>query len=239
MKLKIDHQQLFDKCIKNNMKKKLIIYGLGEMARLAHYYFTNADEYNVELFTVDKEYMRSDKYLGLNVTPFEEIEKRFPPDEYCMFIAIGYKKVNKIRAEYYYKAKEKRYKLVNYISPRATTFEDLELGDNCFIFEDNTIQPFVKIGNNVILWSGNHIGHNAVIKDHCFVTSHVVVSSHVTIDEYSFLGVNSTIRNNIIIAKECVIGAGALILKNTIEKGVYVGNSAVLSNVQSDRLKDL
>ena len=51
-----------------------------------------------------------------------------------------------------------------------------EIGENCFIFEDNTIQPFVKIGDDVVLWSGNHIGHHAEIGDHCFISSHVVIS---------------------------------------------------------------
>ena len=55
------------------------------------------------------------------------------------------------------------------ISPRPP-------GDNCFILEDNTVQPFVTIGNNVTLWSGNHIGHDSVIEDDCFISSHVVVS---------------------------------------------------------------
>ena len=50
------------------------------------------------------------------------------------------------------------------------------MGDNCFIFEDNTVQPFVTLGNNLVLWSGNHIGHHSTLRDHCFISSHVVIS---------------------------------------------------------------
>jgi UDP-3-O-[3-hydroxymyristoyl] glucosamine N-acyltransferase len=102
-----------------------------------------------------------------------------------------------------------------------------------------TIQPFVTIGNNVTLWSGNHIGHHSRIGDNCFLTSHVVVSGGVEIGNNCFLGVNATIRDHIKIASHCVVGANTLILKDTQEKGVYIGNPAELSKVPSDRLKKL
>src|SRR6478609_7869767 len=100
--------------------------------------------------------------------------------------------------------------------------------------EDNTIQPTVGIGDNVVLWSGNHIGHASVIQDQCFISSHVVVSGHVVVEPYCFLGVNATIRNAIRIATECVIGAGAIIVKNTEPRGVYIGSAASKYKLNSD-----
>ena len=44
-----------------------------------------------------------------------------------------------------------------------------QIGENSFIFENNVIQPFVRVGNNCILWSGNHVGHRTVLRDHVFV----------------------------------------------------------------------
>jgi acetyltransferase-like isoleucine patch superfamily enzyme len=89
------------------------------------------------------------------------------------------------------------------------------------------------------MWSGNQVGHNSVIKDHCFVASQVVVSGNVTIEPNCFLGVNSTIRDGITVARECLIGAGALILKDTREREVYVGPRAQLSPIPSDRIAHL
>ena len=48
------------------------------------------------------------------------------------------------------------------------------IGENTFIFEANVVQPGVTVGDNVVLWSGNHIGHDSVIEDHCFIASHAV-----------------------------------------------------------------
>jgi sugar O-acyltransferase (sialic acid O-acetyltransferase NeuD family) len=145
-----------------------------------------------------------------------------------MFVALSYSKLNQVRTQKYYAAKEKGYKLISYVCSRSVTWSDINVGDNCFIFENQTIQPYAKIGNNVTMWSGNHIGHHSTIGDHCFLTSHVVVSGHVTIGHSSFLGVNSTIRDGIRLAPYSVIGAGATIVKDTVEGGVYTGISANL-----------
>lgn len=220
-------------------KKKIVIFGIGDIAKLAHYYFVHDSDFEVVAFTADPEFIECQEYLGLPVVPFNAVSKQYPPDQYAMFIAISYQKINKVRAEKYDAAKTLGYSLVSYISSKATILNDYDIGDNCFILEDNTIQPFVKIGNNVTLWSGNHIGHDAVIKDHCFIASHVVVSGFVVIEPYCFLGVNATLRNNITIAQGCVIGAGALILKDTDEFGVYVTSPATLHQLRSDQLKRL
>ena len=217
--------------------KKLIIFGTGDIAKLAHYYFSCDSEYEVTGFTVDKEYMTADVFLGLPVVDFENIVEYCPPATHKVFVALSYAKMNRVRAQKYFKAKEMGYELATYVSSRCTFLTDKPVGDNCFILEDNTIQPFVEIGNNVTLWSGNHIGHDSVIEDHCFLASHIVVSGNVRIDQYCFIGVNATLRNSITIARETLVGAGAIIMKDTVEKGVYVPEKTELLNTKSDRIK--
>jgi sugar O-acyltransferase (sialic acid O-acetyltransferase NeuD family) len=217
----------------------IVIFGAGEIAEIAYFYFKHDSEYEVSAFCVDQEYLSTDQFCGLPVVAFEDLEKHYAPSEYQMFIALSYSKVNVLRAEKYHAAKDRGYTLVSYISSRATTFPGLQVGDNCFILEDNTIQPFVTIGNNVTLWSGNHIGHHSRIEDNCFIASHVVVSGGVTIGENCFLGVNVTLRDHITLGRSCVIGAGALIVKDTEDSGVYVSTIAERSRVPSHRLKKI
>lgn len=216
-------------------RKKLIIFGTGDFAQLAHFYFTHDSSYEIVAFAVNQEFIKEKEFLNLPIVPFEEIEKAYPPQEYSMFIALSYNKLNQRRAERYYEAKAKGYELVNYVCSKSVIWDNVEIGDNCFIFENQTIQPFAKIGNNVTLWSGNHIGHHSVIGDHCFITSHVVVSGHVTIEPYSFLGVNCTLKDGITIATKSVIGAGATIVKDTIPGGVYMGKAGELYSKDSSK----
>ena len=85
------------------------------------------------------------------------------------------------------------------------------------------MQPFVTIGNNVVLWSGNHIGHHSTIDDDCFISSHVVVSGFCHVGKACFMGVNSTVSNNTSIGNNCIVGAGALILSDVEDNQTAVG----------------
>lgn len=220
------------------MKKKLIIFGLGNLARIANLYFKQDSAYEVSAFTVTSEYIKEKNYLGLPVVPFETIDVSHPQNQYEMFIAIGYSNLNQLRAKFYYDAKAKGYKLASYISSMATVLTD-QIGDNTFIFEDNTIQPFVTIGNDVILWSGNHIGHDTIIKDHAFITSHVVLAGWTEVGSYSFIGINATIKDKVKIGEKCILGAGALIKRSTKDGQVYTAYPAKLSKIPSEKVSGI
>jgi sugar O-acyltransferase (sialic acid O-acetyltransferase NeuD family) len=216
---------------------RLVIFGAGDIARLAHHYFTTDSEHEVVAFTADRTYCHDDNFLDLPLIPFEDVAPRYSPAEHKMFVALSYAKMNHFRESKYFEAKNAGYELVSYVSSRCTFLTTHSPGDNCFILEDNTIQPFVQIGNNVTLWSGNHIGHDSVIEDHCFLASHIVVSGHVHIQRNCFIGVNATLRNSITIAPETLIGAGAIIMKDTTEKGVYLPHRAELFDKTSDQIE--
>jgi len=202
--------------------KKLIIFGEGLYTEIAYQYFSDDSEYDVVCFTKDDNYINSDTYLGLPMVPFSKIEELYSPHEYDMHIAVSYTDLNHLRERIFHEAKGKGYKLPSYISSHCNILTKYPIGENCFIFEDNTIQPFVTIEDNVILWSGNHIGHHSTIKSHNFISSHVVVSGQCTIESNCFIGVNSTIGHMVNVGKETLIGAGAVITQNTDPGSVYV-----------------
>lgn len=219
------------------MKKPLVIFGSGDIAELAYFYFTNDSHYEVIAFTVDRDYLSSASFCGLPAVPFEDVVKIYSPEVYEIFIALSYSNLNELRKTKYLAAKAMGYRFASFISSRATVLNKDRIGDNCFIFEDNTIQPFVTIGNNVTLWSGNHIGHHSTIRDHCFIASHVVVSGGVEIGEQCFIGVNATLRDHIKIGEKCVIGAGTLILEDAEPEGLYIGSATERSKIPSTKLR--
>lgn len=221
------------------MKKKLVIFGSGDIGQLAHFYFSSDSDYEVAAFTVDAEYIREESFCGLPVVAFEDIARRYPPESHACFVALSYSKLNAVRKEKYLAAKAMGYSLVSYVSSRATVLNEGRIGENCFILEDNTIQPFVTIGNNVTLWSGNHIGHHSTVHDHTFIASHIVVSGGVEIGEQCFIGVNATLRDHIKIGDSCVVGAGTLLLGDAEPEGVYIGAATERAKVPSTRLKRL
>lgn len=212
---------------------KVVVFGTELVAELAHFYLTNDSPYEIVAFTVNREYIKEPSFCGLPVVPFEEITELYPPAEYKFFAPLSERKMNQVRAKVYYEVKEKGYEFISYISSKATVLTD-QIGENCFILEDNTIQPFVKIGNNVVLWSGNHIGHHGEIKDHVYFTSHVVLSGRCVVGEYSFFGVNATIRDGCNLGEGTLIAMGANLTKQKTDPwSIWKGNPAEKSPVSS------
>lgn len=224
-----------------NKTKKLIIVGNGETAELAYLYFTNDSEYEVATFAVEKDYIAEPKLRGLDVIALEEVENIYSPNDYEAFVAVSSTKLNTLRTRLYNEVKAKGYKLASYISSKAYIGYEVEIGDNCFIMENNVIQTFAKIGNNIVLWSGNHIGHSSIIHDNCFISSQVVVSGFCEIGENTFIGVNSSIADKIKIGEYCIIGLGCIIAKdvpdNTIMKMPYA-QKHIITAKQFNGIKD-
>jgi sugar O-acyltransferase (sialic acid O-acetyltransferase NeuD family) len=218
---------------------QIVVFGAGEIAELADFYFTHDSEFEVVGFTVDGAFMKETEFRGRPVLPFEQISEKFPPERYGFFVAVSYAKLNAVRAEKVAAARANGYRLVSYLSSRATVFPGFDLKENCFILEDNTIQPFAGIGANVTLWSGNHIGHHSIIEDDVFLASQVVVSGGVRIGQGSFVGVNVTIRDHVTIGKKCVLGAGALVLEDQPDFSVVAPRGTERSPVPSTRLRNL
>jgi sugar O-acyltransferase (sialic acid O-acetyltransferase NeuD family) len=137
--------------------------------------------------------------------------------------------MNQSRKKIFEDGKSKGYRFISYISSKSTSFNN-KIGENCFILEDNTLQPFTEIGNNVVMWSGNHIGHHGKIEDHVFFTSHVVLSGHCHVKERAWFGVNSSIRDGVTIGVGSLIAMGSLITKNVEDNSFYMGVPAKKQN---------
>jgi sugar O-acyltransferase (sialic acid O-acetyltransferase NeuD family) len=205
---------------------RIVIVGAGEQAQIANEYFTHDSPHEVCAFSVESEFMDSDTQDGLPVVPFEELAERYDPDAYKAFVALSSMKLNRVRARLYEAVKAAGFECTSYVSSRAFVWHNVSIGENCMVFENNVLQHLVEVGDDVVLWSGNHVGHRTKIGDHCFVSSHCVISGYCEIGDWSFLGVNCCIGDYRKIARDNVIGAGAVVIRDTEERGVYVGNPA-------------
>jgi sugar O-acyltransferase (sialic acid O-acetyltransferase NeuD family) len=214
----------------------VVIFGAGEWAALAHFYLTHDSPHRVVAFSVDRAYLQTGRFHDLPVVPFDEVVDRYPPSACRMFVPLGFADMNRGRADKYHAAKALGYELISYVSSKATTWPGFACGDNCFIFEDNTIQPLVTIGNDVVIWSGNHIGHHSVIEDHVTITSHVVIAGRSRIEAHCFLGANCTIRDSTVVATHTLVGMGVAIHKDTKPYEVYRAADTPPVAVRSDEL---
>ncbi len=217
--------------------RKVILFGSGAVAHTTYHDLSLcSSEYEVVAFAVDADYLQETILFGLPVVPFGDVQVTFPPEQFDMLVAVGYTATNRLRAERYLQAKEKGYRLVNFVSPNTVIYPGLEIGDNCHISHNCTIFQGVRIGNDVTVGANSVIGHDVIIHDHCFLASGVAIAGSVTVGPYCFLGTNATLRNRIRVESECVIGAGAVVLEDTDKCSVYLGQCAQVLPISSREL---
>lgn len=219
----------------------LVIFGTGELARLAHVYFDGDSEYDVVAFSADEDVVGTQtEYRGLPLIPFAVLPRQFPPDATELFVAIGYRSVNRGRARVFERALAADYRLASYVSSRAIVSPAASIGRNCFLFEGVIVQPFVSIGDDTIVWSAALVAHDTFVGSHCFLAPMASVSGNVTIGDYCFIGNNATVRDGVRLGEATVVGAGAVAKWDT-EPGAILRASGTppLEGRSSDTLDDL
>jgi len=212
---------------------KLIIFGNGRGADVAYRFIAKDTDHEICGFTVDEKYITEPSLRGLPLVPFEDVERRFPPDDYRMLILLGYQGMNQLRESKFLAAKGKGYTLESYVASDIFRVEDINVGENCFILDNQSISLDVTIGNNVVMWSSNHIGDLTLIGDHVWIASHVTVAANVEIGERAFVGIGATISNSVKVASGTFIGADRLVVNSTDENGVYVHSQEAKLDVAS------
>jgi sugar O-acyltransferase (sialic acid O-acetyltransferase NeuD family) len=213
---------------------KVILFGTGRGADVAYRFLTRDSEHQICAFAVDRQHLNRKGFHGLPVVAFEDVEKHFPPDEFRMFVLLGYQRMNTLRAQKYLDGKRKGYSFISYANSGFYRAEELNIGENCFILDNQSISLDVKIGNNVVMWSSNHIGDLTVIEDHVWLASHVTIAAEVEVRPYCFLGIGATVGNKVELASKTFVGANALVTSNTAENSVYLAGEAEKVDIDSE-----
>lgn len=213
--------------------RPIVIFGTLRSASLARYCLEHDSPRRVAAFTVDAAYLQgvqggeqSDVHEGLPLVAFEALESRFRPEDCQLLIPMGYQGINGVRRARYESARARGYSFASYVSSRASTWPDLQLGDNVLIYEHAIVQPFCRIGSNCIIRSGAHVSHHCEVADHAFVAAQVAMGGGTRIGEQAFVGLGAVLRDGIRIAPRSFIGAGAVVLADTEPDAAYLGNPA-------------
>lgn len=217
----------------------IVIFGAGQVAEVAKAYLDRYGEDRVVGFTADRDYVRAERLQGLPVAPWDELERHFPPQQVRMLGPLSYQRLNDFRRDRHIEGKRRGYRFASFIHP-GSHVEAESIGENCFILENNVIQPFARIGDGVIMWSASHVGHHATVGDYCYLSSHVGIGSGAQIGAGSFLAGKVGVDGGVKIGAACFIGPAAIILKDLPDESVVRGApDPVIERYPSARLKRL
>lgn len=214
----------------------IVVFGSGAIAEVATVYLERDSAHRIVGYTADAAYCKSDRFFDKPVVPWETLETAFPPDQVKLLGPLSFRRLNQFRRDRYLEGKARGYAFISFVHPSCHVYTE-DIGENCFILEQNVIQPFVRIGNNVMMWSGNHIGHHSVVGDHCFLSSQVGLSGSVVIGELCFLGGQVGIGAGVVVGKSCFFGERTVVVREQVPDGsVYLAQTSARSKHDSSRL---
>jgi sugar O-acyltransferase (sialic acid O-acetyltransferase NeuD family) len=206
--------------------KKVVLAGNAITADILYSYLKYDNRYEVVGIVVDDEYVDSGNIENVASIGLSQLTKEFSHDDVTIIMAMGYNNLNRDRESMFYRLKEMKYGIETYIHPDASIHSKELIGEGCVVLPNAVVEPHVRLGENTMVWCNVTLAHHCHVEPHCWIASGAVVSGQAYISRNSFLGVNSTIVNEVSIADFNIIGAAAMVSKNTKPNSVHLARSA-------------
>lgn len=141
--------------------------------------------------------------------------------DYDFIIAIGN---NKIREKISNTLEKENIKQTVLIHPSAVIDDTASIKEGTVIMANAVINASAQIGRSCIINTASSIDHDCIVDDFVHVSPGVCVAGTVTIGKNTWLGIGSTVINNLVICSNCIIGAGSTVIKDIKEEGTYIGS---------------
>lgn len=202
------------------IKRRLAIIGassLGQQLRL------HAEATGIYYFAgfFDDFASPSDELIG----KASDVECKFEAGMFdCLAIGVGYKAM-KFRDEMASRWVD-RVPLACIIHGSSVVDATAKVGAGAVLLANTVLDQRVELGNNCFLSLAATISHDTVVGDSTYVSPKATVCGNCRIGRRVFLGAGCIIRDGIEICDDAVVGAGAVVVKDIVQPGVYVGNPA-------------
>lgn len=216
----------------------IVVFGAGQLAELAKAHIDRHGPDRVVGFTVDSDYLDSDTVHGLPLVRWEELESRFPAAEVKLLGPISFRRMNAFRRERTAEGVRRGYEFASFIHPSSQIYAE-SIGSNCFVLENNLIQPCARIGDGLLMGSGNHVGHHTVVGDFCFISNGVTISGGCSIGQDCYLAPSATIDMGVEIGAGSYIGSATLTRRSIPELSVVRPRESPLAPFNATRLTKL
>ena len=127
------------------------------------------------------------------------------------------------RAKWMQKLSENKADFATLIHPSAVIGKNVIIGEGTVIAAGAVINPCAKIGKGVILNTCSSIDHDCIVRDYSHISVDAHLAGKVEIGACTWIGIGAVVRDKVSVCENCLIGAGAVVVKDIAESGVYVG----------------
>ncbi len=196
---------------------KLLIIGASGHGKVAADIALKMNLWKQIGFLDDNEFLVSSMGIDVVGGSFDAFELL---EEYDMFVAIG---DNTMREALQETLLIKGASIATLIHPAAVIGDEVEIGLGTMIMAGAVVNCCTKIGRGCIINTGATVDHDNLLKDYVHISPGAHLAGAVQVGKGSWLGIGSTVSNNVTIAAHCRIGAGAVVVKDIAESGTYIG----------------
>lgn len=109
------------------------------------------------------------------------------------------------------------------IHPSAQIAFNASVGKGTVVMAGAVVNACAAIGEHCIINTSAVIEHDNVIKDYVHISPNVALGGTVHIGDRTHIGIGATVINNTEICGDCIVGAGAVVVKDIKDSGIYIG----------------
>lgn len=216
------------------MRKNYVIYGDTPFAEEIFNIISFEERDCVVAFTNDRTFMTRKEIKGMPVIPFDDLCETIKKP-FDILLAYGYTMMNSLREKVYNECKSAGLKVGKYISTNAKCYTD-SIGEGSMVWPNVYIGTGACIGRCNIIQASCTLAHDNTIGDFNYLAPGVVLGGRVCVANYCFLGLNSTLKSDIYISNQTIIGSGCNMLNSSEQNSCYIGNPARKINRQSTEI---
>jgi sugar O-acyltransferase (sialic acid O-acetyltransferase NeuD family) len=199
------------------MKNKLLIIGASGHGRVVADIALKMNKWQSIAFLDDNSNLGSTMNLAVIGTSAKILSYI---NDYDIFVGIGN---NASRKKLYQILENAGASIPLIIHPNAIIGEQVEIASGTVIMAGAIVNCCTKIGKGCIVNTGASVDHDNTIEDYVHISPGTHLAGNVKVGQESWLGIGSTISNNVTIVNNCKVGAGALVIMDIKETGTYVG----------------
>ena len=204
--------------------KTLAIIGAGQLGIQAAHYAISDNHYEKVVFFDDFN-VNSDINGYEILGKVEQVLINYKQGNFDeLIIGIGYNNLEKRKDLFNLFVKEIPFGRIIHSSSRVDVTATIGFG--CIIYPSCEIDYYATIQENTVVANSSIIAHNTTVGRHSFLSAKIALGGFAVIGELCFIGLNTTIIDDVTLADKTQTGAGTIVIKSIEKSGLYVGNPA-------------
>ena len=208
--------------LKEDVRKSIVVIGGGGHAKVLISILHKLNNCRILGYT---DLQNRGQVLG---TPFLGTDRELAAiaakyGELAAVLGTGQVGLGKPRSELWTQLQTNFRSFPSVISPDAIINEDVSIDQGAVVMDGAVINSGSRIGCGAIVNTNSTVEHDVVLEDWVHVAPGATLSGGVTVGLFSMIGAGAAVLEGRKIAASCLVGAGAVVTKDLLEPGVYVG----------------